>query len=643
MALSASMKHILLASLCLPLFAACAEEKAPAPQGQVVAEKPQTVDHNPERNAYFGDLHIHTKNSFDAYIFNVRTTPNDAYKFAKGETIVHPSGYDIALEGPPLDFMAVTDHAEYMGILPAMDDPGNPLSELPLARQLFSTDPDTIAHAFGLIGGTIRSGKARQEIYDKSVIGNTWRDTIKAADAHYTPGEFTTFAAYEYTATYAPAARGDSFAGGNLHRNVIFRGSAPAMPFSVLDSGNPEDLWDWMDQQRKSGNDALSIPHNSNVSDSQMFKLETYGDSPMSAGYAAQRMRNEPLVEITQVKGTSETHPALSPNDEWANFEIYEYLLASQQKGDRQFSFVRKAYKDGLLMQENEGFNPFRFGLIGSSDTHVSGGGYAENNYWSKIGIIDGTATERGSVPPGGQKSWAGVTLTENARNWFSRWSASGLAGVWAEENTREAIFDAMRRKETFATSGTRIKMRFFAGFGWDDSLLADPQLVSKAYQSGVPMGGDLIDKTEADEADMAPAFIAWAIRDPNAAPLQRLQVIKVWTEGGQSYEKVIDIACSDGLEPANDRCPDNEAGVNLANCALTGGKGAGELRTIWRDPAYRKGQRAAYYLRALENPSCRWSTWDAVTAGVAPNPDLPPTLQERAWSSPIWLVPAKG
>ncbi|MEZ5710368.1 MAG: DUF3604 domain-containing protein [Blastomonas sp.] len=618
----------------LPALAACNEKSGgDSPATGETAER--TAGYNEDRNAYFGDLHIHTKNSFDAYIFNVRSSPDDAYAFGKGGEVLHPSGYKIKLDGPPLDFMAVTDHAEYMGILGAMNDPENKLSKLPIAKQLYSADPDVILRAFGIIGGTVRSGKAREDIYDKDVIGGTWRDAVAAADRHYEPGKFTTFAAYEYTSTYAPEARGDSFAGGNLHRNVVFRGSAPDMPFSTLDSTNPEDLWDWMDGQRSEGNEVLSIPHNSNVSDSQMFKLETFEDAPLTKAYSDQRMRNEPIVEITQVKGTSETHPSLSPNDEWANFEIYEYLLASQQIGDTKFSYVRKALADGLQLQERLGFNPFQFGLIGSSDTHVSGGSFSEKGFWSKVGIVDGTAEARGSVPPGGKKSWEGVVLPENIRNWFSRWSAAGLAGVWAVENTREAIFDAMRRKETFATSGTRIKVRFFGGFGFDAAMLDDPALVSKAYKQGVPMGGDLIAKD-----DRAPSFIAWAMRDPDAAPLQRIQIVKLWTEGGETREKVIDIACSDGLKPENGRCGDNGASVDLKTCTLTGNKGAGEIRTVWTDPEYRKGQRASYYLRVLENPSCRWSTWDAIMAGVMPNPDLPPTLQERAWSSPIWLVP---
>ncbi|GAB5482502.1 MAG: DUF3604 domain-containing protein [Parasphingorhabdus sp.] len=595
---------------------------------------------NPDRNVYFGDLHIHTRNSFDAYIFNVRTTPEDAYKFGMGEGITHPSGYDLKLEGPALDFMAVTDHAAYLGHLPAMDTEGTEISKLEMAKDMFSTDPDKIIAAFQLIGGSVRDGRKMDGVYDAKIIGDVWKATVDAADKYYKPGKFTTFAAYEYTATRVTQGEGGGFAGGNLHRNVVFRDSAPDMPFGTLESSNPEDLWSWMDEQRAAGIDGLSIPHNSNVSDGEMFKLETYNGQPLTKAYADQRMRNEPIVEITQVKGTSETHPSLSPNDEWADFGIYEYLLSSQIKSKTSSGdYVRQAYANGLVLEDRIGSNPFQFGLIGSTDTHVAGGSFDEKNFWSKIGVVDGTPESRGSVPPGGKKSWEGVTVDPRAASWFSRWGASGYAAVWAEENTREAIFDAMRRKETYATTGTRIKLRFFGGFDFDAAMLDDPEMVSKAYNDGVAMGGDLVGE------DKAPGFIVWAMRDAMSAPLQRVQIVKVWTDGGKTNEKVFDVACSDGgtVDPVTARCPDNGATVNLTDCSISTDKGAPELKTFWRDPEHKAGQRASYYVRVLENPVCRWSTWDAIRAGVPPNPALQKTIQERAWSSPIWYVPTKA
>ena len=592
------------------------------------------ITFNPERTAYFGDMHIHTRSSFDAYIFNVRRTADDAYRFAKGETVDHPSGFDMTIAGGPLDFYTVTDHAEYLGILPAMDTPGTELSKLERSKKMFGTDPDVILSAFQEVGASVRSGEPIEDINDRPLMNSIWLQNVDAADRHYEPGTFTTFAAYEYTAVTANE-EANSFAGGNLHRNVFFRDAAPERPFSTLDSVNPEDLWDWMDVKREEGFESIAIPHNSNVSDGLMFRLTTYNGDPLDAAYAEQRMRNEPLVEVTQVKGTSETHPALSPNDEWADFEIYDKLLASYQVSITEGSYVRDAYKRGLKLQEEQGFDPFRFGLVAASDSHVVGGAYAEEDYWSKVGIIDGTPMARGSVPFMGHPDWDDQPdnqIVVNARDWFSRWSASGLTGVWAESNTRESIFDAFRRKETFATTGPRIKVRFFAGFDYSDEMLDATDLARQAYVGGVPMGGDLVGTGD------APTFLAWAQRDPNMGALQRVQIIKVTSES----EQVFDVACHTGMpDPDTHRCPDNSATVDLETCAPLG-EGAGELKTLWRDPEFDPTRRATYYVRVLENPSCRWSTWEAMRANVTPRPDVPKTIQERAYTSPIWYIPAE-
>lgn len=591
-----------------------------------------TTEYAVTRNAYFGDLHIHTRNSFDAYIFNVRRTADDAYRFAKGETVQHPSGFDMNIAGGPLDFYAVTDHAEYLGILPAMNTPGTELSELPRSKDMFSTDPAKITAAFQGVGASVRSGEKIDDMFDQPLINSVWLENIDAAERHNEPGVFTTFAAYEFTSVTTNRDDG-TFGGGNLHRNVFFKDAAPARAFSTLDSTNPEDLWDWMDAQRAEGYEAIAVPHNPNVSDGQMFKLETYDGAPLSSEYADQRMRNEPLVEVTQVKGTSETHPDLSPNDEWADFEIYTRLLGSYDVSATNGSYVREAYGLGLKLEEDEGFNPFKFGMVAASDSHVVGGAYAEDDYWSKVGIVDGLPVNRGSVPVDREKSWEEQPVTQqtqNATEWFSRWSASGLTGVWAEENTREAIFDAFRRKETFATTGPRMKVRFFASFDFKDDLASDPDLAGKAYAQGVTMGSDLIGDGR------APSFLVWGLQDPNAAPLQRAQVVKVTS----SDEQVFDVACHSGSpDPETHRCPDNGAGVDLTTCAPTG-QGAAELKTVWRDPGFNPEERASYYVRVLENPTCRWSTWEALAAGTPPRPDVPQTLQERAYTSPIWYTP---
>lgn len=613
-------------SVLVVLVSACTQRE---PVPSKAATPSRALQPNPLRNAYFGDLHVHTSYSFDAFIFGTRTTPDDAYRYAKGEAIDHAAGFKIQLASGPLDFQAVTDHAEFIGQFPAMADPTTEISKHPRAASLTGARTakearEVFARLYSLLDS---DGNLEPGLLDVNVIRSAWQEIIDTANRHYVPGEFTTFIGFEFTA--GPNSQ-------NLHRNVIYRGSdAPDIPFSRFDSQNPEDLWAWMDEHREEGYEALAIPHNSNGSNGQMFRLETFDGAPLDAGYAEQRMRNEPIVEVSQVKGTSEVHPLLSPNDEWADFEIFPYRIATSLPSEPSGSYVREAYVNGLVMEEKEGFNPFRFGLIGSTDTHNSGGTMEESNYYGKVGMLDATPELRGSVPLSEPREDGG----QYSKTYFQLWGASGLAGVWAEENTREAIYDAMRRKETFATSGPRIRVRFFAGFGFADDLLFDPEMVAKAYEGGVSMGGDLL----AENGD-APQFLVWAIRDPNSAPLQRLQIVKGWVENGEGREQVFDVACSDGLEPDPEtaRCPDNGATVDLSDCSISQGLGTVELEAQWSDPGFDPGQRAFYYVRVLENPSCRWSTWDAIRSGVEPRADFPTTIQERAWSSPIWYVPQK-
>ncbi|MCP4004308.1 MAG: DUF3604 domain-containing protein [bacterium] len=611
---------------------------------------------NPERNVYYGDLHVHTEYSFDAFAFGTQATPRDAYRYAKGEAIQHPAGYEIKLSRP-LDFYAVTDHAMFLGVAKEAADTSSELSRLPVSEIAHDLNaPDnrglftlaTRAKVFGtLVSGLIdlvSTGEVERQEID-GISRSAWRDTIEAADEAYVPGRFTAFAGYEYTSSTSER--------GNLHRNVIFRGTddLPELPFSRLNSRNPEGLWDWMDALREQGIESLAIPHNSNGSNGAMFQRVNWAGEPIDEAYAAKRMRNEPLVEVTQVKGTSETHPLLSDTDEWAGFEIMPYRVGTKRPSEPTGSYVRDAYRTGLEIAAGGAMNPYKFGLIGSTDTHVGGGSDREDDYFSKVGLIDATPERRGSIPAGRLLGLALSTVAPKLVNEvdgttylefssFEFWGASGLAAVWAEENTREAIYGAFRRKETFATSGPRIKLRFFAGYDFDPALLDAPDGVTRAYAEGVTMGADL-----AADGGRAPRFWVWALADPMAAPLQRAQVIKGWEEGGKSHEKVFDVACSDGLEvdPATHRCPDNGARVNLADCSFDPDKGAMQLRTLWQDPEFRADQEAFYYVRVLENPTCRWSTWEAVRAGVEPRSDLPKTVIERAWSSPIWYRPGQS
>lgn len=605
---------------------------------------------NPLRNAYFGDLHVHTEYSFDAYNFGTTATPYDAYRFAQGASIEHPGGYQIQI-ATPLDFYAVTDHAMFLGLALEAGDTTTPFSQYEVSQPLHNLNADDNKGVWSLLSRInnfasfvpdVLAGILAGEISEEVAIGVTrraWADIINAAEQYNDPGHFTTFVAYEYTSSTDDV--------GNLHRNVIFRGSdkLPAVPFSRLNSQNPEGLWDWMDALRSQGIESLAIPHNSNGSNGQMFKLVDWAGDPMDDDYADQRMRNEPIVEITQIKGTSDTHPLLSPNDEWADFEIYNLRVGTSLPSQPQGSYVREALRHGLMLESQGVKNPYQFGVVAASDTHVAGTSDDEKTFFSKAGLMDAFPDRRGSVPVDPvygliAKFLAPDTLTEvEGENYtygggFESWSASGVTGVWAEENTRDALYDAFRRKETFATSGPRMRARFFAGTGYSDDIMTAESMIERAYAGGVPMGSDLI------TGGQAPTFIAWASADPRGTALQRLQIVKGWEKNGETYEAVYDVACSDGLrpDPETHRCPDNGARVNLADCSITEGVGATELKTLWQDPDYDSESRAFYYLRALENPTCRWSTWDALRAGVEPRPDLHTTLQERVWSSPIWV-----
>lgn len=610
---------------------------------------------NADRNAYFGDLHVHTGYSFDAYVFGNTTLPADAYRYARGEALNHPSGYSIQLQ-QPLDFYAVTDHAMFMGLVRAAADTSTRFSQYPVAEPLHNINAwynmndlslakrarNFAAFLSNSINELLEGAIDPQVV--EAVTRSAWHDTVLAADDAYVPGTFTTFAAFEYTTSTDDM--------GNLHRNVIFKDTdrLPAVPFSRFNSQNPEGLWAWMDELRSDGIESLAIPHNSNGSNGQMFKLTDWAGDPMDDDYSTVRLRNEPLVEVTQVKGTSDTHPLLSKNDEWADFEIAPYRVATQLHSEPSGGYVRDAYLRGLQLGGAGAVNPYKFGLIGASDTHNSATSVEERNYFSKVGMLDGTAELRGSIPAsfvaGTLLKWRAPALLKevDGRDYmvggaFEFWSASGLAGVWAEENTREAIYRAFRRKETFATSGPRMKVRFFAGYNFEPELLDSPQMAATAYRTGVTMGSDL----EA-EAAREPRFLVWATADPAGTALQRVQVIKGYLEGGEHRERIYDVACSEGAvpDPATGRCPDNGARVDLTDCSLTAGVGAPELKALWRDPDFSPDQEAFYYVRVLENPSCRWSTWDAIRAGVAPRSDLHSTIQERAWSSPIWYRPGQ-
>ena len=587
----------------------------------IALSAPALADEADRRQALFGDVHVHTGLSFDAYIFGIRRTPDDAYRYALGESVRHANGYDIQLKGGALDFYAVTDHSEYLGVLPAMDDAASPMSNIDYGKEMFSTARDKILAAFGKVFQSITDGKSIPEMDNREVVRSAWSELQGAADRYYEPGKFTTFTGYEYTAQPGYA---------NLHRVVLFKGGrVPDQPFGALDSRNPEDLWNWLDGNRAKGIDGIAIPHNSNVSDGRMFEMTDFAGKPIDSAYAALRMRNEPIVEMSQVKGTSDTHPLLSPNDEWADFETYDVLLGTDIKGKTDGSYIRQALQRGLAIEEKTGRNPYQFGLIGASDTHNAGGPIEEDHYFGKTGLNDGTPEGRRAVVWPGEENLKGTSASP-----FYKWSAAGLAGVWAERNNREDIFAAFRRKETFATSGPRIKVRLFAGYDYPADIFARTDFATLAYGRGVPMGSEL-----AMAKRGAPTFLAQAMKDANSAGLQRLQIIRGWSEGGQLKEAVYDIACASGVPDAKThRCPAVAANVDTKTCRIDPKQGAPELKIAWRDPDYNAKRRAFYYVRVLENPTCRWSTYEANRLGKPVRKELPLTIQERAWSSPIWV-----
>ncbi len=448
------------------------------------------------RQALFGDLHVHTINSFDAYGFGVRATPDDAYRYAKGEAIAHMLGYEVQLRSGSLDFYGVTDHAVYLGAMRAMHDPEDPLHAHPLARELIDNSNPVSPNIEGpSFVAAIVNGRRVAGFDAAEAMRSAWRRTVDAAERHNDPGTFTTFIGYEYTS---------SPQGQTLHRNVIFAGSeVSAFPFTTVDSQNPENLWRWMDDLRDAGIDVLAIPHNSNLSSGRTFERVDWAGRPIDAEYAARRVRNEPLAEVTQVKGTSETHPVLSPEDAWAGFEIAAPRGPEHAAATAPGSYARDALRAGLSLEATAGVNPYRLGLIGSSDGHNASSPVDEDRYFGKLGRYDGAAGKRGSVPADPEEA-------EVVGRNFLEWSAAGLAGVWAEENTRASIFGALRRRETFATSGPRIPVRFFAGYGYGDALADDPDAVRRAYAGGVPMGGELEAAT-----GRTPEFFVWAAPGP--------------------------------------------------------------------------------------------------------------------------------
>jgi len=587
----------------------------------------------------FGDTHLHTAASFDAGAFGARLTPRDAYRFARGGQVMASSGQPVRLSRP-LDFLVVADHSDNMGMFPDLFAGKPEVLADPQARKWYDMIQSgqggdaalEIIFSFGK--GTL----PKSMIYgpETRAYRSAWQDTIAAAEEYNEPGRFTAFIGYEWTSNTA---------GNNLHRNVVFRDNgakaSQVVPFTTLlplGSDNPRELWKWMQEyESKTGGNVLAIAHNGNLSNGRMFPIiESFTGKPVDKVYVQQRAKWEPLYEVTQTKGTGEAHPALSPNDELANFELWDFgnLDASVVKTPDmlEFEYARSALKNGLKLEAQLGTNPYKFGMIGSTDAHTGLAAVEEDNFFGKTTPQE-PSPERSTAtfvsnPPTGIK----------VMDW--QVGSSGYAAVWATENTREAIWDAMQRKETYATTGTRLIVRFFGGWDFEPGDAFNRLPAAVGYGKGVPMGGDL----RSAPVGKSPTFLVAALKDPIGANLDRIQIVKGWVDAkGGVHEKVHDVAWSDAdkRKPGSDgKLPAVGSTVDVANASWTNTIGAPELSAVWKDPDFDPKLRAFYYARVIEIPTPRWTAYDAKRFGVQPLPGTPMTLQERAYTSPIWYTP---
>ncbi len=623
-----------------------------------------------ERQLLWGDTHLHTSYSFDAFLNNnLSVDPDMAYRFAKGQPVIHPFHRARMQLERPLDFLVVSDHAEFIGAMrdiyrnglqdedaglwdrivnwyttrtlrKAIDAREGP----PLFRQLLPQGSDPRVAA-----SVVRDPAASPIDVDPEVMRSAWADIVAAAESHYRPGEFTTLLGWEWSSIPG---------GANLHRIVVTDAdgdqASTFQPFSSVDSPYPEDLWQWLGTTSEAtGARFLAIPHNSNISKGFMFSDTTLRGQPVDADYAARRMRWEKLVEVTQIKGDSEAHFLLSPEDEFAGFEVYPFYIQQnlEEYVPRRGDYARSALKTGLELEASVGANPFRFGMIGSTDSHTGLSTPDEDNFGGKMATDSTPEMKLETVVAGAARGWT--------------MSASGLAAVWAEENTRQAIVEAMQRRETYATTGPRIGVRFFGGWEFADSVLDTTDAAAAGYAGGVPMGSELLapgqryagggtsnpdsaasteepEPVNVPEAAAGPTFLVMAHKDPAGANLDRVQIVKGWLDAdGTARERVIDVVWAGDRKPdADGKLPPVGNTVDLESARYSNSIGATELAAVWRDPAFDAAQPAFYYARVIEIPTPRHAQYDAIALGMEAPSYGPSTIQERAYTSPIWYRP---
>jgi hypothetical protein len=634
-------KHLIAATALVAATTAQSQVPPPADAGALSKVYPGST-YSPyagqdfANDVYWGDTHLHTDMSMDAGAFGNRLDLNAAYRFARGEEVQSTTAGPVRLSRP-LDFLVIADHSDNMGFFPDMLSGAPHILSNPTGKDWYNRIKagKGVGVALELIGLFSQGQFDPELVYtpDSAPYKDAWARTVEAAERFNEPGRFTAFIGYEWTSLVK---------GGNMHRVVIYRDGADKggqmVPYTTIEpqgSANPMDLWKWLANfEEKTGGDVLAIAHNGNLSNGIMFPMQAqYDGRRLDAKYVEQRSKWEPLYEATQIKGDGETHPLLSPDDEFADYETWDIgnLDVSEAKEDAMLAseYAREALKRGLLIEDKLGTNPYKFGMIGSTDSHTSLATAQEDNFFGKHSGAEPSpermahpfmATERGSI-----MGWQQV--------------ASGLAAVWAKENTRAAIFDAMERKETYATTGSRMRVRLFGGWNFTLADMNNRQLAFTGYSKGVPMGGDLPSRGEKSKS--APSFMVYALRDPIGANLDRIQIVKSWQDGKETREKVYNVSWSgDRQAGADGKIPAVGNTVNTNTASWTNTIGAPELGTVWTDPDFNPKQRAVYYARVLEIPTPRWSTHDAVRFGIDIPEGAPVSTQERAYTSPIWYTP---
>jgi hypothetical protein len=586
------------------------------------------ADAAPETHLYWGELHLHTNYSIDAYATGNKTvTPDLAYRYARGIPVTHPTlGTKVKMRRP-LDFMAVTDHSIMLGMQVLLDTKNPQLLATPWGQRALAlhTDPNARGGVMSLNNPSPERKEMMDQIQSPQIRQGTWDAEIDAAEKNNIPGTFTTLIGWEYTAT------GEGLR--NLHRCVISDADGADarkfLPFTEYEGPVPEDLWKFLEDTRaRTGVDFVAIPHNSNISGGLMFQMVDSAGRPLSAEYARQRMRWERLVEITQTKGTSEVHPEFAPSDEFAEFEIRRKLLAGQPTPANRGDYVRSALLRGLELQQKIGVNPYQFGVVGGTDSHTGLSSVTESDFLGKL-AMDALLKER-----------AHPTRPVVFPAW--EMSASGRTGAWATENTRKSIFAAFKRKEVYATTGTRIALRVFGGFSFDARDAGEKDIAAVGYRKGVPMGGDL---TSAPNGK-GPALLIHAAKDPLSGNLDRIQVVKGWIDAsGVAQERIYDVAWSgDRKIGTNGKLPAIGNTVDVKTATYTNTIGSTQLATLWKDPDFKAEQAAFYYIRVLEIPTPRQSLYDAVALGIdVSETKQPASIQERAYSSPIWYTPTRS